>query len=63
MIPLSIVDWEETATVWFEFNVFVFESATVLVTVAKILILCPAKLAPKSKFKVLWYRQRNWTND
>ena len=36
-----------------EFNVFVLESAIVLVTVAKIFILCPAKLAPKSRFKVL----------
>jgi hypothetical protein len=35
--PLSIVVWLEIATVEFEFNVFVFESAIVLLTVAKIL--------------------------
>ena len=51
--PLSIIVCDDILTVEAEFKVLVFESATVLLTVAKILILCPAKLAPKSKFKVL----------
>ena len=50
--PLSIVVWEEMATVELAFNVFVFEPAIVLLIVAKILTVWPAKLAPKSKFKV-----------
>ena len=37
--PLSIVDCVFSLTVEFEFNVLVFEPATVLLTVASILIL------------------------
>ena len=53
IIPLSIIVWDDMFTVELEFNVFVFESATVLLIVAKILTVWPAKLAPKSMLRVL----------
>ena len=51
--PLSIIVWEEILTVELAFNVLVFESAIVLLTVANIFTVWPAKLAPKSKLSVL----------
>ena len=44
--PLSIIDCDDMFSVCELFKVFVFEPAIVLATVAKILILWPAKLAP-----------------
>ena len=52
IVPDWISACEVTDFVWAEFKVFVFEPATVLLTVASILTLWPAKFAPKSKFKV-----------
>ena len=52
-MPDSIIDWVEILTVESVFAVFVFAPATVLLTVAVILTLCPEKFAPKSKVAVL----------
>ena len=52
-MPLSIIVWLDIAFVLSEFRVFVLEGATALETVAKILTLCPLKLAPKSRVNVL----------
>ena len=52
IIPLSISDCEVTCNVSSLFNVLIFDPATDLSIVAKIFILCPAKLAPKSNVKV-----------
>ena len=52
-IPLSMVVCDEILTVVLAFNVFVFESAIVLLNVANIFTVWPAKLAPKSKLRVL----------